>query len=65
MPEGRAVVRPVDWLLFALVIFTSLVLGALHLCPYDWIWAAATIAVVAFWTWMLTRKSRNQHHDEL
>lgn len=56
MPERRPVVKAADWLLFGLVILTAIILGALHLCPFDWMWAAATVGVVVFWTWMLSRK---------
>lgn len=56
--------KPADWLLFGLVILVAIVLGALHLCPYDWLWAAVTIGVVVFWTWLLARQHLNNHRDE-
>ncbi len=50
--------KPLDYLVFSLVTLGSLVLAAFNLCPVDWLWAALTIAVAAFWTFAIYRRAR-------
>lgn len=50
--------RPLDCLVFGTVAIVAVALGTLHICPFDWAWAAATLLVVAFWAAMVHRRSR-------
>lgn len=50
--------KPLDYLVFGLVALGSLVLAAFNLCPADWLWAAFTIVVAAFWTFAIYRRAR-------
>ena len=56
--ERRYFVKPLDYLVFGLVILGSLVLAAFRLCPVDWLWAVLTIAVAAFWMFAIYRRER-------
>ena len=56
--QRRPIVKPLDYLVFSLVTLGSLVLAAFNLCPVDWLWAALTIAVAAFWTFAIYRRAR-------
>lgn len=49
--------KPLDYLVFGVVVLTALALVALRICPVDWLWATATILVVALWAWTIHRKS--------
>ncbi|MEB1814295.1 hypothetical protein [Adlercreutzia mucosicola] len=50
-------------LVFGLVTLGSLVLAAFNLCPVDWLWAALTIAVAAFWTFAICRRASRSHRS--
>lgn len=55
--------RPLDCLVFGTVAIVAVALGALHICPFDWAWAAATLLVVALWAAIVHHRPRNHDRD--
>lgn len=47
-----------DKMLYALAILAAVALATVGFCLFDWVWAAATVAVIALWAWLLWRKCR-------
>ena len=53
---GQSALKPLDYLVFGVVALVAVALAALRICPVDWLWACATILVVAFWAFCIYRK---------
>jgi len=49
-------VKPFDVVLYITVGLGAVMLASVGFCAADWVWAAATVLVVIFWSWLLYRK---------
>lgn len=55
--QKRSGLKPLDYLVFGVVALVAIALGALRICPVDWLWASATILVIGVWAFTIHRQS--------
>ena len=52
-----------DKMLYALLALAAVTLAVMGFCPWDWLWALATLGVIFLWTRLITRRRKKRERS--